>query len=575
MKLYSADFETTTDINDCRVWAYALYEIEPTFTNFQYGNSIDDLMKWCEEQRNVKLYFHNLKFDGEFILNWLFQNGFEYVDNKKDRKSKTFTTLISDMGMFYSIEIYFVVRGNKTFKTTILDSLKILNFSVDAIARDFNLPVHKLELDYQTKREVGHKLTGHEVDYIRCDVEIMARALYMMFERNLTKSTIGSDALSNYKDTIDFEFYYPTLKENVDTFLRKSYKGGFTYLNPKYVEKITGAGKVLDVNSLYPSVMLYERLPYGQGLYYKGQYKEDCVYNLYIQRIECGFELKKNKIPSIQIKHNMYYKENEYLESSNGQIVELTLTNVDLELFFEQYDVFDLEYLDGFKFMGKKNLFKDYIEYWYKEKEEADREHNKSRKKIAKLMLNSLYGKFGTNPVSGRKIPYYEDGVVRYKYSDEERRPSVYIPMASFITSYARRKTILSSQAIRDYTMQKYGVDMYVYSDTDSIHTTLTNDEELQKIIDVDAYHIGAWKIESEYVKGKYLRQKCYIEEQPDGTLNTTVAGLPKKSGKILNFDNFRIGFSSEEVGIEYEKKLTYKHVKGGVVLVETEFSIK
>jgi hypothetical protein len=47
----------------------------------------------------------------------------------------------------------------------------------------------------------------------------------------------------------------------------------------------------------------------------------------------------------------------------------------------------------------------------------------------------------------------------------EERDP-VYLPIASFITSYARRKTITTSQKIKDYTMEKYGVDYYIYSDT-------------------------------------------------------------------------------------------------------------
>ena len=43
-KIYTADFETTTDINDCRVWAYAICEVGNP-DNFIYGNSIEDFMK--------------------------------------------------------------------------------------------------------------------------------------------------------------------------------------------------------------------------------------------------------------------------------------------------------------------------------------------------------------------------------------------------------------------------------------------------------------------------------------------------------------------------------------------------
>ena len=97
-------------------------------------------------------------------------------------------------------------------------------------------------------------------------------------------------------------------------------------------------------------------------------------------------------------------------------------------------------------------------------------------------------------------------------------------------------------------------------------------------IIEIDDYKLGAWKIESRYWRSKYIKSKCYIELQPDMTTNVTVAGLPKKLGHIVNFENFKIGFNTadftdEEIGPK-GRKLTYKHVPGGVVLVPTDFSI-
>lgn len=256
MRRFTADFETTVYEFDCRVWAYAICEID-NVNNFIYGNDIEDFIKWCmNPDENYVIYFHNLKFDCEFIFNYLLNNGYECIKDKKERKDKTFTTLISDTGQFYSCEIYFEVSKKHTNKVTILDSLKILNFSVDQIAKDFNLPIRKLEIDYKEYREIGHELTSVEIDYIRNDVEIMARALEIMFNENLTKMTIGSDALSNYKEiNHNFNMYYPRLPYEIDMDIRKSYKGGFTYLNDLYKEKETGGGIVLDVNSLYPSVL--------------------------------------------------------------------------------------------------------------------------------------------------------------------------------------------------------------------------------------------------------------------------------------------------------------------------------
>ena len=235
---WTADFETTTDPNDCRVWAWAMSEIGNP-ENFRYGNSLSDFMNLFDTYMdNPKIWFHNLKFDGSFIISWLLENGFEYIEDKKDREAGTFTTLITDMGQFYTIEVYFQVGNHRVNKVTFYDSLKILNFSVEQIAKDFDLPIRKLEIDYQAYRAIGHTLTPEEVDYIRNDVEIMSRALNIMFENGLTKMTIGSDALSTYKKmNQNFNHYFPQLDPEIDKEVRESYKGGFTYVNPIYKKR--------------------------------------------------------------------------------------------------------------------------------------------------------------------------------------------------------------------------------------------------------------------------------------------------------------------------------------------------
>ena len=220
-------------------------------------------------------------------------------------------------------------------------------------------------------------------------------------------------------------------------------------------------------------------------------------------------------------------------------------------------------------------IFTDYINKWTEKKIQAKRDGNSALYRIAKLMLNSTYGKFGLNGNCRKKIPYIVGDEVKYQIGEMETRDTIYIPVATFITSYARAYIIRSWQKITDYSMQKYGFDATVYADTDSLHCLLTPDnvEELSITLEIDDYKLGAWKLESTFTRGKYLRQKCYIEEGSEG-MNVTVAGLPKRLGKYITFDNFKIGFTTEGMNID-EKKLTYKHVDGGVVLVETDFSIK
>lgn len=584
MKRFSCDFETTTDLKDCRVWAWAGCEIGNT-DNFIYGNSLDSFMEWCANTKeNYTVYFHNLKFDGAFIIEWLLKEGFDYVSDKKFRHDNSFTSLITDMGQWYKIEIWFTVKGHKVNKVTILDSLKILNFSVDFIAskKGFNLPQQKLKLDYKAKREIGHQLTDEEIAYIHNDVWIVATALGFMFDQELSKMTIASDALNSFKSMCPlFHRLFPTLDPKVDEDIRQSYKGGFTYVSDKYAGKEVGAGLVLDVNSLYPSRMVYENLPVGRPEPFTGKYKKDALYPLYIQRIECIFKVKPDHIPSIQIKHSPSFRENEYLTSSNGEIVSLMLTNPDLELFFEQYDVQVVSWCGGYMFQQAKGIFDDYINHWTQSKIQAKKDGNQALYLISKLMLNSLYGKFGTGITGKKKIPMIMDGKVMYVTGEDEAKKGVYLPMACFITAYARKYTIQTSQMIREWSKKYKGFDAWCYADTDSAHILLDADDlkELGKFIEIDDYKLGAWKHESTFVKAKFIRQKCYIEQDESGEINVTIAGFPKKLAHLVNFDNFKIGFTTEGLSDDQigpaGRKLRYKHVDGGVVLVDTDFTLK
>lgn len=302
--------------------------------------------------------------------------------------------------------------------------------------------------------------------------------------------TQGSNALNDFKEILGkskFLHYFPELDYDLDKDLRKSYKGGFTYLNPIYKEKDVENIVNLDVNSLYPSVMYDKPLPFGEPIFFEGKYKEDKVYNLYIQMITCSFEIKKNKIPTIQIKNNRsFFRANEYLESSNNEIVCLVLTNVDLKLFLEHYNVYELEYISGWKFKSIKGIFTNYIDKWITRKNNATIEGNKGQRTLAKLMLNALYGKFATSLDVQSKIPFLgDDDIVHYNFSEKGTKKGLYIPIGSFITAYAREKTIRTSQAIKEYSINKYGQDMYIYSDTDSIKTLLPI-EELTKFCDID-----------------------------------------------------------------------------------------
>lgn len=568
-KMFSCDFETTTKVDDCRVWAYGYMEIG-NLDNYKIGNSMDEFMAWVMEVQ-ADLYFHNLKFDGAFIVNWLENNGFKW---SADGLPNTYNTIISKMGQWYMIDICFGYRGKRKLHTVIYDSLKKLPFPVKKIAKDFELPLLKGDIDYHAERPIGHIITPDEYAYIKNDIEIIARALDIQFKQGLDRMTAGSDSLKGFKDTVStktFNKLFPKLSLPLDKDIRYAYRGGFTWLNDRFKEKEIGEGMVFDVNSLYPSQMYTRPLPYGAPIIFEGKYEEDEQYPLYIQHIKCEFELKEGYIPTIQIKKSPHYKSNEYLKSNGVEPVDLYLTNVDLEIIQEHYELYNVQYIDGFKFRSHTGLFKDFIDRWtwVKTHEEG------AKKQLAKLMLNSLYGKFASNPDVTGKVPYLkEDGSLGFKLGDEEFKDPVYTPMGVFITAWARYTTITAAQAC---------YDRIIYCDTDSIHLTGTEIPDVIKDI-VDPKKLGYWAHESTFKRAKYLRQKTYIQDiyakEVDGKLKecspeeaTTTkfsvkcAGMTDQIKQKVTFENFKVGFSS------YGKPKP-KQVPGGVVLVDDRFTI-
>lgn len=605
-KIFSCDFETTTDPTDCRVWAWGASSVENTSEKY-YGNSIETFIEFIAMQE-YKLYFHNLKFDGEFIVSWLLRNGFEY---SREPKEHCFSTIISHTGLWYSITIYWKKKKKKEYiKTVIWDSLKLLPFSVAKLAHDFKLPIQKLKLDYGAYRAPGHELTEEEKNYLFNDIDIVAMCLKQSFQEGFSRMTSSSSSFEIFKEemTGDFKKMYPVLDLEIDKQIRPAYYGGFVWTNPAKQEKVIKEGVVFDVNSLYPSRMVAELLPYGHPRRFEGKPSYDPLYPLWVATVTFAFEIKPGKIPCITLdKAGCMWKSTKYVTSSENNFVTLTLSSVDWGLIESHYDV-DVDHWEGgFKFMGCKGTATPYIENCMctKKKEKG------AKRAIAKLKMNSIYGKFATNPDVTQKIPRLnEQGVLElvdpttktmlwskdknaFEFGEEEilkeYRDPVYIPYGVFITAYARKYTI--------ETAQKVGLERLCYIDTDSIHLEGASVPEAIKDI-VDDKELGYWGLESVFKRAYFVGSKAYVEEiqiskeehdeeqavytadngEPNHLyyerggiyyrLNVKCAGMTEKAKQNITFETFRVGNSVPDC-------LKATHVPGGIVLVDRQFKIK
>lgn len=546
---FISDFETTTDANDCRVWAAAIANVSdnPRIRTF---NTIEKWFKHISYLRHATIYFVNLKFDGVFILYYLLQHNYTVNNSRDINTPHSFYTLIDGQGSWYYIDIYFT-NGNKV---RIIDLLKKIPLSVRKMVESYGITDDtKGELDYTTYREYGHSLTPHEIEYIQSDVRIPAIALYKHHLNGLTKMTAAGNAMQGYRDTFpEFDEYFPDVGKKIDDFIRKAYRGGWCY---NRVTRTYGEGIVYDVNSLYPSRMYYEELPYGIPEYKEGF---DHNYNgLYITHIFIKFRLKERHFPFIQLRNSRYGK-NTHL-SEVAEYVELYVTNIDLELIKESYYT-QIEYIDTIYFKSRHGMFTKYVDYWNAQKVQATIDKNEGLRYCCKLMLNSLYGRFAPNPAATNKIPYLnEDGILKFK-PQKDTIDRCYTAMSVFITAYARNLII---RAAND------NYDSFIYCDTDSLHLC----KGFEHKVDIDQTRLGAFKLEYEFERGIYLRQKTYADYHYNSKKNkmeweVKCAGMSDNIKSQVTPENFRIG-------AKYDGKLLPKIVKNGVILAPTTFQIK
>lgn len=565
LKWYADDFETSnSDINirekKTRVWAWDIYD--ESKNHHIIGTDISTYVKELFNLKSSIHYFHNLKFDGNFLINYLLKKGFKIRNSNDDG---TIQPLITDRLVWYCFTVYY---NGKRYQFR--DSCKKITGDLGQAAIDFGLDVQKGEIDYKLHRDKGYQPTIEEIDYLKRDCEILGKILRVYYDNGMTSLTNATDAMKSFKHIISqkaYDSYFPVIPVKWDDEIRAAYRGGFCYVNPDYVGKDVGKIYTYDVKSMYPSVMIECDIPYGIPEKFNGEYVYDKFYPLYIQKLRVCCELKHGHVPSVQTKSFLTIRLN-YLTSTNGMLLDLTLTNVDLLHLYEDYDISEIIFLGGYKFAAKRGLFDNYIYYYFNKKETSEG----AKKQLYKIFLNALYGKFAMMTRRAQARPFLkDDGSLKFERLPDEEFEPIYTAAACFITAWARHKLL--------YAIRK-NIDNFLYCDTDSIHL-------LKPAVGIrKGKNLGDWAIENgkqifnndgtvttttEIFKGRYLGQKCYILAKEDGMLKK-IAGAPKKVKEEIGFNNFYFGFSSDE---NKYPKFRMKNVDGGTLLIPTKFTIK
>lgn len=636
-RFFMADFETTTQeamertgADHTEVWAWAICPIPCNYEqrDVVIGNSLDSFMEWCKKNLHEDdiVFFHNLTFDGSFIMSWLLNHGYkqEKCGWKNKKHFRNYDLLAGSMAGFYSLTIG---MGKGAFRFQ--DSAKLLAFTVYEIGESFQTRVRKSLIDYDAHDKAGEFITPEEEEYIANDVLVVAQALYdTLLSRGYTKMTAGSNALHDFIERFGgkgkFREKFPVLEGVVsrkkpgetpeeerkrldyedsfeDNFTRKSYRGAVCMtkegIEGQTLRGITGI--TVDKHSMYPSQMHSKGknyYPVGTGTWtdmgITGNMRPlkqietilDTIENNYGKKVSflsfmVDFSVKPDHAPFVQLKNFSRFAPNEFIKESNG-MVRMYMSDAEFKLFTEQYNINAFQFLKAIEYKAEIGLFDEFIDYWYGIKESS----KGALKQLAKLMLNSLYGKFATSlegdsmeahlGYTDKRGKYHDDGIVHYTHIAEERK-GVYIPVGAMVTAYARCDLVRAIQA---------NFDNFLYCDTDSLHL-----KGLPRGIPITKKDICTWGVEGTFNRAKYIRQKTYFEVDNRGGRTVRCAGLPRSvvkevDGKIVrvgarelvNFDNFDVHYDFASPDSPFRGcKLRRQTIKGGVILVPTDFQIR
>lgn len=426
---------------------------------------------------------------------------------------------------------------------TFLDSYQLIPAGLGKLTVAFDTEVKKdNDFDYDTDEK-----DPRWRDYLRDDLISLYQTLkkfYTLVEEKL-KGEVGMTAASTAMKTYRRAFQkFPIerhdgrtaaqiakgIKSKNHEFFRQAYFGGRVEIFKKKCEGV----RYYDINSAYPAAML-EPMPVGK-------------------MIECIGEppawIRKGRIGFARV--NVYVPTDTYLpvlpfRTPIGRLIFPTghfsgvWTVIEIDRAIELGAT--VEWLDS-KWIGARPVFGEFVERLYQFRDKSRSDYDEALAYVAKIMMNSLYGKFATNTLRD-KIVYVNpgdetpEGGLSYNPDDpecplwsvEEEIDAPYIApqIAAHITAIARLN-------LHGYALEsiKRGGEL-AYCDTDAIQTTADLSDlcgpELGKIKDE-----GCGVIYS----GEYLQPKLYMLKGDDGSEKVIMKGYRNRTAEA--FTDVKLG---------------------------------
>nr|GEY54971.1 DNA polymerase-like [Tanacetum cinerariifolium] len=323
---------------------------------------------------------------------------------------------------------------------------------------------------------------------------IMQRAqeiFYEEFEIDIkSKITLPSLALfifhKQFYDDNQWRIYIPS--QNADQFIRKGYYEGHAdaYIPYGYYGGHADAyipfGENLyyyDVNSLYPIVMKEYPMPGGKARWIDSIEEEhlDTMLGFVLAYVERPTDIKRPFLP--------YRDATGTLIFPTGKFSGVYYTE---ELKYAKNLGYKINMLYGYFYERKESPFKEIISVLYKKRLEAKNAGHIAVSYVYKILMNSLYGRFGINPLSSKTL-------IGVSLLDQWKPPS----------NSAVQLAVAITASVRIHMYPYISRDDCYYTDTDSVVLgNPLNEEELSPT------ELGKFKEEAQIKIGYFLAPKQY-----------------------------------------------------------------
>ena len=478
--------------------------------------------------KNICVYVYNLSFETSFLIPVMLERGFKWKETIEEEDEYVFNTISThSVSSVWNINMKFSAKsGNIIFR----DLAKIYGGGLGKVAKAFNLPTQKGEIDYRLNRLHGWIPTKEEKEYCFKDTRIIIDILLKMLERN-DKFFFSSMSMASYsmkmmlkegfprttKPMKKYRELYPLLDSKETEFLRNAVSGGITYAPEKWQFKDIKKDIIaIDKNSMHPSSAYFNKFAYGYGEYKTGKPYD---YANYSNCCHVKVSFAGVKLHSVIKLIGFIYIED----------FELTLWDFEIDTMEKCYENLEIEYIDYYRYRKKPLPWRKYYAKCYYARQEAKKNHDAFNDLYYKLLMNSSYGKslerahcdifenmideegIITSITHARIKPSYmseeewQEKMINAKYT--------YLPYGSQIPAYSRCDLIQTALKISPDGSK------IVYFDTDSIF--FIKDEETmanyEKYVN-KANFLGGWKVDKVMTRGLFACPKRYKYEDDEGT---------------------------------------------------------